>query len=265
MKVLSKIVRILELFAGGETLSFAEIVQQSSLTRSNTAHLLSALCEKHLLEKTSFGHYCLGSKIFELAGGNCQQNLLNILAQHSADRIAKELNELGVIVAYWQQQRITLAKVHPERMVQLTIADRWFERSGWYRLSSGRLLLALQSDDEIARIIEKIGLPTAAEWPEAITPEKLYKQIEIIRRNRHTVVMRENGNLTSLAVPAQDASGADTLCISTVYLTGRHQLSEQEIIAKLQEIAADLQEKILFHHISMQDINSISSITEDSL
>ena len=71
------------------------------------------------------------------------------------------------------------------------------------------------------------------------------------------VVMRENSRLTSLAVPVKDFSGNDTLCISTVYITGRHPLGDSGLLEKLRMIADDLHEQICFHHISMQDINHL--------
>jgi len=262
MKVLPKIIQVLELFAHGEVLTFAEVAERSGLTRSNTAHILSALCESNLLAKPRFGVYCMGEKIFALAGGECHQNILNMLAWGSADRIASELGELGVVVGFWKQHRVTLAKVQPESMVQLSIADRWFEKSGWYRLSAGRLLLALQSDEVIESIVQKIGLPSASEWLEAITPEKFAAQVQHIRQTRQAVVMRENGRLTSLAVPVKDASGADTLCVSTVYITGSHQEERIELIGKLRKIAGDLHDQVVFHHISMQDMNQIPSRQE---
>ena len=154
-------------------------------------------------------------------------------------------------------QRITLAKVQPEGMVQLSIADRWFEKSGWYRLSSGRLLLAMQSKEVIENIVQNIGFPSAAEWPEAITHEKFSRQLELIRQQELAVVMRENRRLTSVAVPVKDASGKNVLCVSTVYITGRHQLDDQAIVAKLREIADELHQQICFHHISVQDINNL--------
>ena len=262
MKVLPKVIRILELFAHGDVLPFSQIVERSQLTRSNTAHIVGALCQNGLLTKTSFGYYTMGRKIFELAGFNCQQNQLNILAQRTADRIASELGELGVVVAFWRNERITLAKVQPESMVQLSIADRWFERSGWYRLSSGRLLLALQSDPVIADIIQQVGLPTAADWPEAISEAKLYDEIRQIRTTRQAMAIRANGKLTSLAVPVKDADGCDSLAISTVYITGSKAGGEAEVFAHLRQIADELTEQIKFHHIVVNNINTISSAKE---
>ena len=257
MKVLPKLIQVLELFSSGDTLSFAQIVERTGLSRSNAAHIVKALCSNDLLTKSGFGRYCMGAGIFRLTGGDFRQNLLYMLAQRGADRIASELDELGVVVACWHKQRITLAKVHPERMVQLSIADRWFEKSGWYRLSSGRLLLALQDDQSIDEIVSAIGLPSAAEWPEAITREKLQKEVELIREKRCSVVMRENRRLTSVAVPIQDASGSDSLCISTVYITGHHQLDDAQIMEHLKRIAGELHSQICFHHISVKDINKI--------
>ena len=255
MKVLPKIVQILELFSNGDTLPFAEIVERTGLTRSNASHILSALCENQVLAKSSFGHYCIGKKLYELAGGTYRQNILSMLVQRCADRIASELGELGVVAACWKNRRMTLAKVQPKSMVQLIIADHWFEKSGWYRLSSGRLLLALQSDHVIHAVIDSVGLPSPAEWPEAFTKDKLLDQLAIIRKKRFVAVMRENNHLTSLAVPVKDAAGHDTLCLGTVYMTGRH--AEDKIRQDISKIADELHEQLCLHNISIQDISKL--------
>ena len=255
MKVLPKIVKVLELFSNGDTLGFAEIVERTQLTRSNAAHILGALCDNQLLKRSSFGHYSMGKKLYELTGGTYRQNILNMLVQRCADRIASELGELGVVAACWKNQRLTLAKVQPKSAVQLSIADHWFEKSGWYRLSSGRLLLALQSDDVINAVVESVGLPSPAEWPEAFTKDKLLNQLAIIRQNRFVAVMRENSHLTSLAVPVKDAAGHDSLCLGTVYITGRH--AEDKIRQDISKIADELHEQLCFHNISIQDISKL--------
>ena len=95
MKVLPKLVQVLELFASGDTLSFAQIVERTGLSRSNAAHIVKALCDNDLLARTGFGQYCMGTGIFRLTGGDFRQNLLYMLAQRGADRIASELDELG--------------------------------------------------------------------------------------------------------------------------------------------------------------------------
>ena len=66
MKVLPKLVKVLELFSNGDTLAFAEIVERTRLSRSNVAHILSALCDNQLLAKSSFGHYCMGLNFMSL-------------------------------------------------------------------------------------------------------------------------------------------------------------------------------------------------------
>jgi DNA-binding IclR family transcriptional regulator len=208
-----------------------------------------------LLTKSSFGHYRIGQKLYALSGGDCRINTFNMLVQRSADRIASELGELGVVAACWKNQRITLAKVEPKSTVQLSIADHWFEKSGWYRLSSGRLLLALQSNEVINAVVESVGLPSPAEWPEAFSRDKLMKQLAIIRQKRFVAVMRENDHLTSLAVPVKDAAGNDTLCVGTVYMTGRH--AADKIRNSINKIAEELHEQLCFHNISMQDINNL--------
>ncbi len=250
MKVLPKIVRMLTLFSHGGEFGFGEIVERTRLTRSNAAHLTSALCECGLLEKSGYGKYRIGPMLFELTGGSREAAQLAMFAERAAANIAGELGELGVVGCFWRDRRITLAKAFPDRMVQLRIADRWFENSGWYRLSSGRLLLAMQPDDRIAAVIEQIGLPPAEAWPEAVTMEGFRAEIERIRTRREVVMQRENGSLTSLAVPVQDADGADSLCVSTVYVTGRKSLSDAEVVDRLRSIASDLETQIVFHHLA---------------
>ena len=115
----------------------------------------------------------------------------------------------------------------------------------------------MQSKEVIENIVHNIGFPSAAEWHEAITQEKFFRQLELIRQQELAVVLRENSRLTSVAVPVKDAAGKNVLCVSTVYITGRHQLDDQAIVAKLREIADELHQQICFHHISVQDINNL--------
>ena len=260
MKVLPKMIRTLELFSDGNELEFAAIVSRTGLTRSNQAHILRALCDNRLLEKTGFGRYRLGAKLFELVGGSRERSLLQMLAQRAADNIAGNLRELGVAVAFWRNQRITLAKARPERMVQLSIADRKFDRSGWYTLSSGRLLLALQSDSVILAVLQSVGLPVPSEWPEATDRENLFRQIRRIRAERRVVMRRDNGQLTSIAVPVRDAADADSLALSTVYITGSRQESDQAVVAELRRIAADTAAQLRFHHIAVRDLHGSPSV-----
>lgn len=251
MKVVPKIAKVLELFAENETLSFGEVVEYSQLNRSTVAHILSALCQCQWLEKTSFGCYRMGAGFYALTGEKRKNKLLAMLAERAARTVAGQLKELGVICCFSQASRITLAKVAPESMVQLSINDRWFENSGWYRQSSGRLLLAMQSESQINAIVDKIGLPTADAWPEAVTWSGFQREIERIRSAREAVVYRENGFLTSLAVSVKDASNKDDLCVSTVYVTGKQCFSETDMLARLREIALDMEIQLSFHQLSV--------------
>lgn len=254
MKVLPKIIHTLELFGNDATLEFAEIVRLTGLSRSNTAHIVSALCANRLLEKSAYGQYRLGPRLFELTGGNRQHSQLLMLAERSASGIAGMLHELGVVVGFWRNRRITLAKVQPESMVRLNIADRWFDKSGWYCHSGGRLLLALQPDAIVDAIVSEVGPPAPEAWPEAVSEAGLRCEIARIRQQRQVVMQRENGRITSLAVPVQDAGGYDSLCVSTVYITGHRQPGDADTIVRLQEVAADFNAQLIFHQIVVNRI-----------
>lgn len=251
MKVLPKLVRTLRLFSDGGTLDFAEITARTGLTRSNQAHILHALCENRLLEKSAFGRYRAGAGLWELAGAGGARAALRMLSTNAASAVADTLHELGVVVCRSAGRRITLAKVQPERTVRLAIADRPMEHSGWYSLSAGRLLLALQSDDEIAAVVRQTGLPSPEEWPEVHDMPSLLRAAAAIREAGQVVLLRENGKITSVAVPVPDASGAPVLALSTVYITGSRDDSDDAVLKRLGAIAEDLAAQLRFHGIAL--------------
>jgi len=265
MKVLPKLIRTLRLFADGATLDFAAITASTGLTRSNQAHILHALCENHLLEKSSFGRYRAGAGLWELAGAGAARAALRMLANNAAAAVAGTLNELGVVVCRSRARRITLAKVQPERMVHLAIADRHPEHSGWYSLSAGRLLLALADGDTAAEIVRAAGMPAPGEWPGVHDAASLRCAAAAIRAARQVVLHRENGKITSLAVPVRDASGAPVLALSTVYITGSRSDSDEAVLDRLGAIAEDFAAQLRFHKIALEALAEVNEISLPTL
>ena len=97
IKIMPKIITLLELFASGGEYSFSEITAKTGLTRSNVSHLLQALCEEQMLEKVQYGKYRRGSRLTRLGlSVNPWKELID-KAGRCADNLMLWLNELAVV------------------------------------------------------------------------------------------------------------------------------------------------------------------------
>ena len=66
IKIMPKIITLLELFASGGDFAFSEIVVRTGLTRSNVSHLLQSMCECGMLKKEEYGKYRRGERLLRL-------------------------------------------------------------------------------------------------------------------------------------------------------------------------------------------------------
>ncbi len=73
-----------------------------------------------------------------------------------------------------------------------------------YRTTTGRILLAWQSEQQVSDIIKNIGLPPACHWAEATTREDLDRELEKIR-NQGGLLGLNNPYLAQIGFPIFDA------------------------------------------------------------
>ena len=243
IKIMPKVIVLLELFADGEELSVKEVIRRSGLNQSNVSHLLKSLCEEKILERVGYGKYRRAERLVRLCtGGNPWQELLS-KAERCADNLMSWLDELVVVGMRDRDRRLTLVKRRPIKNLQVEMGPSRTYPANWYETASGRILLAHAPEETVRRIVTRCGLPERKVWREATSLPKLEAELARIRKQGFAAIDVDE-LIHVLGVPVRDASGEFLLSLSAAYPVFSCRKKEEEIIRHMQELASTLEEEL---------------------
>jgi len=242
IKVLPKIIVIMELFTDGKQHSFSQVLEHSGLPRSNVSHLLDSLCEERLLMKSKRGVYLRGERLLQFCGQGGFSELRRIGS--SCCIMARDmLDELAVVGIRQGISRITIAKIQPKRNIQVAGESDAKYPSDWYGTGNGRLLLAYTPREKLMEIVRKCELPDAHIWKKASSLPKLEKELAQIREQGF-VKMTLDDDVKIFAVPIRDCAGECQVSLSTAIPLYRNTLTDKEILDKLYFCASRLEKEL---------------------
>lgn len=249
VKVVAKLVLILQLMAEHGAMRFAELLAATGLGRSNLSHLLKSLCDNRLLTHCGHGKYMPGEGLSSLLPSFDKKRTLFQIVNRCANNLMHELDELVVVGTRHRGERLTLCKARPPlKSHQVNGSGEQYARASWYNTATGRILLACQSDEEIRKIVEKTGLAPKNEWSEASTFDKLMGSLARIRQER-AVILQVDEYVSAIGIPCADASGEESLCLSTAFLKVYRKFTDSEIIERLRHHAELMRREISFNDI----------------
>ena len=255
IKIMPKIIVLPELFASGGEYSFSEITAKTGLTRSNVSHLLQALCEEQMLEKVQYGKYRRGNRLTRLGlSVNPWKELID-KAGRCADNLMLWLNELAVVGMRDQERRLTLVKRKPVKALQVEQENGKLYPADWYSTANGRVLLAFAPPSTVRRIVRRYGLPDRDVWRVDATLPKLEKQLTAIRKQEF-VSMDVDDLIHALGVPVRDAAGDAVMSLATAYPVFTCRKSESEILNRMKELAAELEEELKIGDIRIVELKN---------
>lgn len=247
IKVVPKIVALLELFSDGSEYGFAELVARTGYTRSNVAHLLQSLCECGAVTRTGYGAYRRGERLIRWSGGGDRRRLLNEIAGRCAGQVVGLLNELGVVALRYRGSRLTLAKCRPEKSLRIETPDAaGHYPADWFSTAGGRVLLAWAGEEEVTTVLRRCGLPERRVWPRATSLPKLSDELKRIRDAGY-VSFPVDDEVRVFGVPAEDAAGERVFSVSTALPIFSPRFSEAEIVEKLTAAAESMSKELHFH------------------
>ena len=252
IKIMPKVIMLLELFAAGGEFSFAEIAVRTGLTRSNLSHLLQSLCDEGMIERFEYGKYRRGERLARLCmNSNPWQELLD-KAERCADNVMNWLNELTVVGLRDRDRRLTIIKRRPLKNLQVEQEGRSYP-ANWYETANGRILLAYAPKETLRKIVARSGLPERKVWREAVTLPKLETELARIRKQGF-VAMDVDELIRAIGIPVRDASGEYLMSLSTAYPVFSCRKDEDEIIRYMQDRASVLEEELRIGGIRIADL-----------
>ena len=244
IQVLHRAFDILELCARNpeKILMLSDIADKLELNHGTCANIMKTLVARNYIEQVGYKKgYRLGAMAYHLTGNFSFRKDLVQIAKAPMQELVEELNEtcLLAILRKTDLKRVVLYQVNSNHDLMVRTST---EKEA-YNSSTGRLLLAYLTKKEIESAINKFGLPGVSIWPEASEKEKMYRELERIRKD--SFAFQFDGNhIVGLAVPVFKED--EVIASLSIYLPEMRYQGEMKKLAldKLQRMAQQVNDSI---------------------
>lgn len=214
IQVVHRALNILEYVAkdGNKPKPMGQIAQDLALNTATCANIIKTLVQRGYLEKSDLQKgYILGSQLKELTGKHQPHVKLIAAAKIQMDLISEQLNEKCLLAVLKGDKRQVIYKNNCAQIVQATTPD---EKKA-YDSSTGRLLVAMMTDEALDKFVHTYGLPPSSIWPDADSPAKFMAQIQQIRKNRYALI-EDSKQVIGIASPVYQHT--DLVASLSIYL-----------------------------------------------
>ncbi len=163
----------------------SEIAIGLQLKPGTCANIVKTLTLRgYLLKLGAQKGYLLGKQFYTLAGDTGYWRDLVAASNSEMQKISAALNENTLLSSLNGENRVVIHRTQSNQIVQAHTPD---EKKA-YDSSSGRILIAMLSDEELEKFIFRFGLPPAQIWHDANNKKKFFEQIEQMRKNGYALV-----------------------------------------------------------------------------
>lgn len=198
IQVVNRALNILEYIASdsNKEFSLSEIANTLDLQHSTCANILKTLVSRGYVEQTKAkGNYKLGIMIYHLSNSGNNTSIVNITEDLMID-LRNKVNETVILSVIKNQRRIVLNMFINTHEIQV----KTIKESSVYSATTGRVILAHYSQNELDWFIEKVGLPPEDEWPGIKTKKKLVEELDRIKKQNIEITLNKN-HVIGLATP----------------------------------------------------------------
>lgn len=199
IQVIHRAIDIIEYVAqdGEKPKLLGEIAGDLDLKPGTCANIVKTLTTRGYLEKLdSQKGYLLGKQFFSLSGNTGYKKDLIEAADAEMEQLTKTLHESSLLAVLKEDNRMVIHRKESDQLVQAHTPDK----KKAYDSSTGRLLIAMLSDETLEKYITRFGLPPAHIWPDANSKKKLYEQVQLIRKNGYALI-EDSVQIIGLAAP----------------------------------------------------------------
>lgn len=199
IQVINRALSILEFVAKDPKHDYllSEIADENALNHGTCANILKTLVTRGYIEKAANKKgYKLGFMAYKLANNkNYNRDLLEI-SKPIMQSLCSEINETIILSIIRNGRRLLLHEEQCYHELQVHTQPE----SSVYKASTGRMMLAYYSPQELEEHIISVGLPAESEWPDIYSKEDLISALNTIRNNNIEFSCNKN-HVVGLAKP----------------------------------------------------------------
>lgn len=242
IQVIERMTRLLDtLAASDQPLSLKILAGNTGLHPSTAFRILASLAEHGFVERSSLGHYRLGSKLLQLGNRVQGQFDLRREAKPIMEWLCAEINETVNLILREDDDIVYVERVTPQRMmrVEQTIGGHL----PLHTTAVGKLFLAESGAEGCLEYAERSGLP--GRTAHSITdPAALWRNVKDALRQGYALDDQEAElGVGCIGVPVRDGSGQMIAGISVSAPFARRSL---DWIPIMQRAAAKLSSRLGF-------------------
>lgn len=198
IQVIDRALNILELLGSDPNRNFplAEIAETTGLQKTTCANILQSLSSRDYVEhRVRPTGYKLGYKAFRLVNSPAYYEALKNIVTEQMDALFNAVGETAVLAVLINGRRIVISV----KECQQGITARIKHSANLYRSATGRVILANYPREKASRLIDRIGLPDAADWSNITTKSRLESALESIRSEKFCEV--KGTDIIGIALP----------------------------------------------------------------
>ena len=231
---------LLELLAqSGGRLAITDLAASSGLSLSTVHRLLASLTARGYVRQDPDRRYALGTALLPL--GDAATRLLSSWAMPFLSQLAEHCGETSNL-AVLEDDHVTYVAQAPgrHRMRMFTEVGR---RVLPHSTAVGKVLLAWQGDEQVRRIVTRLGLPSRT--PRTVTTlASLRAELAAVRERGWSVDDEEEEvGVRCMAVPVGPGHRA-VAAVSVSAPASRLEVGQRDVVEALQRVATDLARSI---------------------
>ena len=141
----------------------SEISSALSLDKGTCTNILKTLSSRGYVQQNApRSGYKLGYKMYRITGRSVENEELTKIARGDVSRLGERFNETSLLSVVRNDKRVVLYGTEPNRALIVRTADG----KSVYTACTGRAIIANYLPSHLEKLIIRLGLPTADEWPE---------------------------------------------------------------------------------------------------
>ncbi|NBA85580.1 helix-turn-helix domain-containing protein [Emticicia sp. CRIBPO] len=221
--------------------TLSEIADKLELNHGTCANILKTLVGRQYVEQvgTKKG-YLLSIKSYALTENENYRKHLIDASKPVMDDLTERLNENFLLAVINGNLRVAIYRTFADQDLQVRTAVE----KNIYDSASGRLIVAMFSENELERYTEKYGLPSTDIWPEADTHEKFRSLVEVIKKQGYAIQTSVRKQVVGIAVPVY--KDAKVIASLSIYMPEYRFMNadKTDIIKQLVKGASDISKRI---------------------
>lgn len=186
IQVINRALDIIELLAKEpqQAKSLSEIAESVSVQPSTCANIIKTLTGRGYIRKMDNQKgYLIGDKLQHLFENGFQEKLIE-KSKIELEYLTQKLNENTSLAILEGNTRKVILKVISDQQIQAQTPDI----KNTYDTSTGRVLLAMESDDFLKQYLQKYGLPEKGLWNEIVDEKTFFDEIGKIREQGYALI-----------------------------------------------------------------------------